>query len=818
MPSRTRSVRSLVAAAAVVATTAATVGLAPQAHAASGPSESITVFLKAPHPQALTHLALAAGLARGQRLAALSRLVPGAATHAGVEGTLRAEGFSVTHSTAWSLTARGPASLVRSLFGTRPALGAADLARAAGPLPQLPLPLRASVSAVFPTAAGPAPFHHATTALDGTDFRNAYTPAGVAPSTGQNSGGTTIATLQLADFYGATPGPSNDTQASDLTGYANEHGLPDPVASGQYKPVIVDGGPSATDDSTGGDVEVDLDQESILSTAPSADQHAYFAPNTNAGFDDVIASVYDDVTGDSHATAPDPHITALSISWGQCESGWGKPAIDTLEPILESLVAAGVTVFASSGDDGIYDCRSSSGTGLDNSQADVDFPASSPVVVAVGGTNLSAAASKPNTGTNWTEKSWTCTDAVSCQSTATGTGGTGGGASGSAYSSTTTDSFPGFPAPAYQQAGIEDKPFAGAATRLVPDIAADADPNTGFVVYTSDPQYVVLAGGSNDLQVGGTSLASPISAAQFDNALADSGRATGVGDIHNALYAAYRGTESLPATDSAKAVRDITKGSNGAAADKGSDPSVAAGPGYDTNTGVGAPLWSAVIPYLTASGTPVARATLVYTGAHNTRAPYRVVAQWSSRQGSDTSLIAGATVALRAAGRRKPVFTADAASGRHAFRATPGTTYRLIVRATDLAGHTGTARSTVNIPVDDRQFTFAGKWARVAASRDIAGTHAVGLGKGARARVTATGRRFALRVHVGPRLGKLAVRQGKHLVGVVDLYSARPAIRRIAIYRSTARARRTFTFTMTGRKARASKGTRVTLDALYVFR
>lgn len=594
---RARLTRAVVPVAVLATATAlaANAGVAQaRTGAAAGAPESVTVFLKAPHPAALRALALSHGLSRAQRLAALRTLVPSSAQHAAVRSVLGRNGFSVGRSTAWSVTATAPRSAVSALFGTRPSLAHASLAEAAGPLSRIPASLHSSVSAVFPTTAGPAVAHHMTTStLAGPDFRRADTPAGVTPSFGHHDRSITVATLQLADFTGGT-----DDSPNDLVTYANEHGLPNPVADGQYKAVKVDGGPSATDDAGDGDIEVDLDQESILSTAPSANQHAYFAPNTNAGFDDVFASVFDDVTGDAHATAPDRHIVALSASWGECESGWGASAINTLEPIMESLVAAGVTIFASSGDDGIYDCRSPSGTGLDNSQADVDFPASSPVVVGVGGTNLSAPRSKANTGKNWTETSWTCTDAVSCQNTATGTGGTGGGASGSAYDSSTSDSFPGFPAPLYQHKYVKNAPFAGATNRLVPDIAADGDPATGFVLHTSDPEGLVLSGGTGELQVGGTSLSSPISAAQLANTLGDQDHRVGVGDIHTALYQAYQATKNLARTNPVRAFRDVVVGSNGAAADEGSDPSVDAQVGYDTNSGLGGVLWSALVPYL----------------------------------------------------------------------------------------------------------------------------------------------------------------------------------------------------------------------------
>jgi subtilase family serine protease len=592
MPASQFTRRLLVlAGAGALATTGAVVAV--PAHAATGPNTSITVFLKAPNMAGLDRLAAAHGLSRSARLSALSRLVPSNATHSFVASTLKSEGMKVVSQTAWSLTATGPASAVSNAFGTRPTLGVnpsvSRYIAATGALSTVPAALSRVVSGAYPTTGGPAPFHHsATSTLKGSDFRNADTPATVAPSTGKHDAGTTVATLQLANFNSA-----------DLTNYAASQTpkLPNAVADGQFKAVKVDGGATSTD----GDIEVDLDQESILSTAPTANQHAYFAPNTEAGFRDVFSHVLDDVVGNKFATAPDKHITGLSSSWGECEALTGAADINATEPILKSLTAAGVSIFSASGDDGIYDCRSLTMTGLDNTQADVDYPASSPEVVGVGGTNLSAAKSAPNTGTNWTETVWSCTSAVSCESAA-GTGGGGGGASGSAFGttppgSTTAANFKGFAAPSYQKNNIKDKPFAGAAKRLVPDIAADGDPATGFLLYTSDSQFVAECGG-NTCQVGGTSLSAPISAAQLDNTLADAGRKTGVGDIHAALYKAYTQTGSLAKTNPKKAFRDVTKGSNGATANKGTDPSVSAQVGYDTTSGLGGVLWSALVPFL----------------------------------------------------------------------------------------------------------------------------------------------------------------------------------------------------------------------------
>jgi hypothetical protein len=462
-----------------------------------------------------------------------------------------------------------------------------------------------------------------------------------------------------------------------------------PIASGQYRAVAVDGGPG-TD--TTNDIEVDLDQQALLSTAPTARQQAYFAPNTNAGFNDVFAHVFDDVTGSPLATAPNPHIAALSVSWGACEALTTNAGIAAAEPIIDALVAAGVTIFSSSGDDGIYDCQSVSGTGADDAQEDVDYPASSPAVIGVGGTNLSASTSANNTGSNWAEKAWSCTSPGTCENQTTGTGGTGGGASGSAYGATVLSSdgpvvgdFGGFAKPSYQGA-ITNAPFAAATHRLVPDIAADGDPQTGFVIYTSDAA-AVSACGSHSCTIGGTSLAAPESAAGFVNLLGDLGRTTGVGDLHTALYAAYNTTKSLPATSPFKTFRDITTGTNGSAANAHLDPSVSAAAGYDTTTGLGAPLWPALASYIPPSvthGGAIAikvkgRAKRIRRGGHT-----RLVGHFKWKVSPPPYTVVGATVVISKGKSVK--FTSAALSGKAKGPLKLGKKYTITVTGYDAFG------------------------------------------------------------------------------------------------------------------------------------
>jgi hypothetical protein len=810
-----RRVFAVLTSAALAAGAAA--ALAPAPASADSGDTTITVFLKAPNPTGLAQLADSHGLSRAQRLSALSTLVPSAATHQQIAAQLRSTGYSVTSETAWSITATGPASTTTSLFGTRPTATPNSSARrfraATGALPRVPAALSSDVAAVFPTNTGPQVYHHAS--LTGSAFRNAYAPAKTTPSTGTKNSPATIATVQFANFFDTTYSPGDfrrSTRANDLTQYALNHGLLDPVSTHQYRAVKVGRGPSACDDGAGGenfgcpgggDIEVNLDQESILSTAPSAKQQAYFGPNTNAGFNAAFAAVYDDAVANKYATAPNSHIVALSSSWGECESLTATSGIKTLEPILQSLVAAGVTVFSAAGDDGIYDC------GLDpnDNTADVDYPGSSPSVVSVGGSFLTAPSNAPNTGSNWSESAWSCSGPYNCQGQY-GNGGSGGGQSGEAYVRGMSDSFAGFAAPAWQTAAIGDAPFKNNPKRLVPDIAADGSWRTGFAIYTSD----IGQSGCNCATpvIGGTSLSSPISAALLTNALGDVGRTRGVGDIHGALYSAYARTLALKNTDPRKAIRDITAGQNGAKADRGSDPSVLAQRGYDTVSGVGAVYWAAVMPYILSTKTPVVTSAK-FTEPHPYGSQWRSLAgSWTVSHGSDPRLLAQTHVVLQRLGGGGTSSYIWARS--HTWTGLlPGSTYRLSVQARDVSKRQSAATTRlVRVPKDDSWFSYGSKWLRVSRPGDIGGTHLNTYTRGAYATATGYGSGYSLRVVVGPDGGRLAVSAGGTRVAVFNLHAASRTTKLFTIpTRMKGRMSRTFTFTDLDNK-------RVSLDALWV--
>lgn len=596
------------------------------APAAAGPASGLTVFLQPRDPASLTSLAASPVTDRSARIAALERALPSAAARRQAIDSLRARGLSVTSQTAWSVTASGPSSLVSGLIGTT--LG----------LPSL-------ISGVLGTD-GPAVVKPRS--LAGGDFRRAYTSAantaaGIAPYSGRSRvHKLTIATIQFSGWNSA-----------DLKTYAHQHGLPYSSSTLTQVPVAQSSVPTTSDGD--GAIEVALDQESILSTDPSAHQRAYFAPNNDAGFANTFAAVLDDAIGNKSAyKGGDAHIGALSVSWGGCEDDSADQLRTVVNPILKSLVAAGVTVFASSGDSGAYDCTDPL-LGLTHTQG-VDFPASSPYVVGVGGTTLSSSKRAANSGHNWNESAWSCTDSSDCAGgliaiLGSGNGGTGGGVSDV------------FARPSYQS-GVS------AGGRAVPDISADANPETGFQLYSSQE------GGT--VQVGGTSLSSPVSAALFTTMLAAHGLSHGIGDIHAKLYAAAKHAGTF---------RDITSGTNG---------QYDAGPGYDEVTGLGAPLWPALGQRFFAGGAP--RATGSIKRLHpSTSAWRRVTVSWGGRARSGRSLL---TAAVSVSTGGTVVANHDGAAPRNSFTFTgkAGHTYRLSVRVVD-SRHVMSAPFTVKLTV-----------------------------------------------------------------------------------------------------------------------
>jgi kumamolisin len=274
---------------------------------------------------------------------------------------------------------------------------------------------------------------------------------------------------------------------------------------------------SPTGDADGPDGEVMLDIEVAGSIAPQARIAVYFSPNTDAGFLDAITTAI-------HDTTNNPSV--ISISWGGPESTWTAQSMTAMDEAFQAAATLGLTVCIAAGDSGSSD-------GVTDNANHVDFPASSPHVLACGGTSLVASSSGISSETVWND-------------------GASGGATGGGISSF-------FSLPAWQ-GGLSSLTTAGSKVALsmrgVPDVSGDADPETGYDVRVD----------GTDTVFGGTSAVAPLWAALIARINSSTARAAGF--VNPTLY------------QNPRDLRDITQGNNGA---------FGAQPGWDACTGLGSP-------------------------------------------------------------------------------------------------------------------------------------------------------------------------------------------------------------------------------------
>ncbi|HKO19925.1 MAG TPA: S53 family peptidase, partial [Acidobacteriaceae bacterium] len=275
----------------------------------------------------------------------------------------------------------------------------------------------------------------------------------------------------------------------------------------------------------------------------------YFAPNTDQGFIDAISTAI-------HDTVNKPSV--ISISWGGPESSWSQQSMTALDQACQSAAALGITITAASGDNGSSD-------GVTTGGNHVDFPASSPHVLACGGTKLLGSGASIASEVTWNED-------------ASNEGSTGGGVS-------TVFSLPSWQA----NAGV---PKAGSFPgRGVPDVSGDADPVTGYIVRV-DGQSMVI---------GGTSAVAPLWAGLIT--LANGQNKISAGFLQPIIYSAK----------AKSAFRDITSGNNG---------SFKAGPGWDACTGLGSPNGTVLVKLLAGSSAgkkPTKKAAAKSTKSKSTR-------------------------------------------------------------------------------------------------------------------------------------------------------------------------------------------------------
>jgi subtilase family serine protease len=329
----------------------------------------------------------------------------------------------------------------------------------------------------------------------------------------ENGSGQTIAIVTAYD-------DPNITQ--DLATFDKAYGLAAPPSFVKHENpgTAADGGWSG---------ETALDVEWAHALAPDA--NILLVEAKSASTDDLLSAV-------DYARSQ-PGVSVVSMSWGGSES---SSLVSDDSHFTTPAGHTPVTFVAAAGDSG----------------AGAEWPASSPNVLAIGGTSLQVSSN----GTYEGETAWS---------------GSGGGFSRI------------FAVPTYQANTVTGH-------RAVPDVAFNADPNTGVEVYDSVPDPGSSTGW---MVVGGTSEGSPQWSAMI--ALANQERAaTGkaaLGRVQDTLY-----------TLSSNDFHDITSGSNGNRARTG----------YDLVTGLGSPVANLLIPALAGVAPPTTTTPPPSTGTTGT--------------------------------------------------------------------------------------------------------------------------------------------------------------------------------------------------------
>jgi kumamolisin len=347
-----------------------------------------------------------------------------------------------------------------------------------------------------------------------------YTPPEVAtlynfPS-GVNGAGQCIGLIELGGGF----------RPRDLSLYFHQLGIPLP----QVVAVPVAGGRNhPTGNPNGPDGEVMLDIEVSGAIAGGAKIVVYFAPNTDQGFLRAVNRAV-------HDTVNRPSV--ISISWGGPELSWTQEAVTAFNGAFQAAGLMGVTVCVAAGDGGSSD-------GVPGRLAHVDFPASSPYVLACGGTHLESSGGSISAETVWNDGPQG--------------GGTGGGISD--YN----------PLPSWEADwGVPPSVNPGGRVgRGLPDVAGNADEDTGYQVRVD----------GIDTVIGGTSAVAPLWAALI--ALINQKLGTSVGYL-NPLLSGLANSDGF---------HDITRGNNDITGLVGG---YSAKVGWDPCSGFGSPDGSAI--------------------------------------------------------------------------------------------------------------------------------------------------------------------------------------------------------------------------------
>jgi subtilase family serine protease len=353
---------------------------------------------------------------------------------------------------------------------------------------------------------------------------------------------------------------------SDIATYQACYGTSAPVTN-----VNVAGGPG---EYKGEDGESALDIEQVIGLAPQANVLVYQGPFTANAPVEILSTIV------SQNTAK-----VISSSYGECEALTPGPLITAENTVLQEAAVQGQSFFVASGDSGSEQC---SQVEISKTELAVLNPANQPFATGVGGTNLYSVNKggekefyngelPPSEGV-WNEGFKT-------------EGGAGGGGISKEFA------MPSYQSGAAPSLGVINKESSAAPCGLapfcreVPDVSADADQETGYVVF-SEGKWTVT---------GGTSAAAPLWAAFAGLANASAAcRGIPIGFANPALY-------SIAGSSYLSNFHDVTEASlkgraNNNPQGTGSFPVTS---GYDMATGIGTPVAPSLAASLCAIASPV---------------------------------------------------------------------------------------------------------------------------------------------------------------------------------------------------------------------
>ncbi|HZU11530.1 MAG TPA: S53 family peptidase [Chloroflexota bacterium] len=389
-----------------------------------------------------------------------ARYAPSPAARREVASWLQSQGLRVVGVSAngMQIRARGTVTRIQRSFGTQLftyRLGARTFFANAGAA-AVPAGIASSIVSIS-GLTNSAPEEPAPGLLQAS--LQSYSPADlaaiydVAPlrAAGDTGAGQTIG---IATFAGYSPG--------DVSTFDKRYGLSNAISR-----VSVDG--TARTGAANGQNETEADIETTEGMAPGAKVIVYEAPNEQSNQSAI--DLYNRIVTDDKAQI-------VTTSWGSPEDQIPDSDLYAFHQILQEAAAQGQAWFAASGDSGAYD---DSSVDSNNTALSVDYPASDPYVTGVGGTSLDA------NGTAYqSESAW------SISSSNQGPAGSGGGLSGA------------FARPSWQTGPGVDNQYTN-GRRQMPDVSADADPNTGLLLYT-----VLSRHGTGWTVGGGTSISAPL--------------------------------------------------------------------------------------------------------------------------------------------------------------------------------------------------------------------------------------------------------------------------------------------------------------------